>query len=402
MGKLYDSEKNYRKAIKLNPDYSESFFNLGITLRDLGRLDETEDNYKKAIELNPNRAELYNNLGIVLKELGKLDESEQNYKKAIKLKPDYADAYHNMSFTLLLKHDFKKAYDLYEWRWKTEQKIGEKFNTSKPLWKGESNKRILIWKEQGIGDEIIFCSMLSELKAKSEKLIVHCDKRLIPLFKRSLSKDIIFEDSKKNINEKDYDVHIPMGSISKYFRKNLKSFSFTSKGYLKADKVKTLKIRNKLIKDKKQKLIGISWNTKSIVQMASFKNILLIDLVSVLKKNDTKIVSLQYDHKLDEIADIKRNLGIEINLLPEIDNRNDLDGLSSLISACDLVVSIDNFIVRLAGSLGVKTKILLPYTMDERWGLKGDKSYLYESVKLYRQTELGNWKKVLKEIENDL
>ena len=402
LGELYDSEKSYRKAIKLNPNYSEGYFNLGITLRDLGRLGESENNYKKAIELNSNRAELYNNLGVVLRELGKLDESEQNYKKAIKLKPDYADAYNNNSFTLLLKHDFKKAYDFYEWRWKTKHKIGEKFNTSKPLWKGESGKRILIWKEQGIGDEIIFCSMLSELKAKSEKLIVHCDKRLIPLFKRSLSKDIIFEGSKNNINEKDYDVHIPMGSVSKYFRENLKSFSVTSKGYLKADKDRTLKIRNKLLKDKKQTLIGISWYTKSRIQMASFRNIFLNDLVSVLKNNDTKIVSLQYDHKSDEIEDLKKNNGIEINLLPEVDNRNDLDGLASLISACDLVVSIDNFTVHLAGSLGVKTKILLPYTMDARWGFGGEKSYLYESVKLYRQTELGDWKKVLKKLENDL
>ena len=402
MGELYDSEKSYRKAIKLNPNYSEGYFNLGITLRDLGRLGESENNYKKAIELNSNRAELYNNLGVVLRELGKLDESEQNYKKAIKLKPDYADAYNNNSFTLLLKHDFKKAYDFSEWRWKTKHKIGEKFNTSKPLWKGESGKRILIWKEQGIGDEIIFCSMLSELKAKSEKLIVHCDKRLIPLFKRSLSKDIIFEGSKNNINEKDYDVHIPMGSVSKYFRENLKSFSVTSKGYLKADKDRTLKIRNKLLKDKKQTLIGISWYTKSRIQMASFRNIFLNDLVSVLKNNDTKIVSLQYDHKSDEIEDLKKNNGIEINLLPEVDNRNDLDGLASLISACDLVVSIDNFTVHLAGSLGVKTKILLPYTMDARWGFEGEKSYLYESVKLYRQTELGDWKKVLKKLENDL
>ena len=79
-----------------------------------------------------------------------------------------------------------------------------------------------------------------------------------------------------------------------------------------------------------------------------------------------------------------------------------MDGLASLISACDLVVSIDNFTVHLAGSLGVKTKILLPYTMDARWGFEGEKSYLYKSVKLYRQTELGDWKKVLKKLENDL
>ena len=351
--------------------------------------------------LKTNYPEAYNNLGIVFRELGMLEESEDNYNKAIKLKPDYADAYNNLSFTLLLKNDFKKAYDLSEWRWKTKHNIGQKFISTKPLWNGESGKRVFTWKEQGIGDEIMFCSMLSELKAKSEKLLVHCDKRLIPLFKRSFSKDIIYESDRKDISEQDYDAHIPMGSIYKHFREDLTSFTTTSKGYLKADEQKKLKIRNKLIKDKKQKLIGISWYTKSKIQMSSFRNILLNDLVTVLKTDNSKIVSLQYDQNINEITDLKNNLGIEIIQVPEIDNKNDLDGLASLISACDLIVSIDNFTVHLAGSLGVKTKILLPYTMHSRWGMKGDKSYLYDSVKLYRQKNLGDWSEVLKELKND-
>ena len=402
MGKLEESEKSYKKAIELNPNYAEGYYNLGVTLRDLGRLKHSKDNYEKAITLKPNYSEAYNNLGVVFRELGKLEESENSYKKAIKLNPDFADAYNNLSFTFLLKNDFENAYKFSEWRWKTRHNIGKKFITNKPLWNGESNKRVLTWKEQGIGDEILYCSILSELEAISEKIIVNCDKRLIPLFKRSLSKDIVFKSDKKSILEEDYDNHIPIASISKYFRKNLKSFANTSDGYLKADKQKTLKIRNSLIKNNKEKLIGISWHTKSRIQMASFRNILLSDLASALYGSNTKLVNLQYDEKSNEVRDLKNNLGIELLQVPEIDNRNDIDGLASLISACDLVVSIDNFTVHLAGSLGVNTKILLPITMDARWGLEDQKSYLYNSVKLYRQTELGNWENVLKELKNDL
>ena len=402
MGRLEDSKNSYKTSIRLNPDYAEGYFNLGVTLRDLGNLEDSKSNYEKAISIKPNYPEAYNNLGVVFREIGNLDKSEYSYKKAINLKPDYADAYNNLSFTLLLKNDFKKAYDFSEWRWSTEHNIGKKFITTKPLWNGESGKRVLAWKEQGIGDEIMHCSMLSELKAKSKKLVVHCDKRLIPIFKRSLSDDIIYESDKMNISDKDYDAHIPLGSISKYFRNDLRSFAVTANGYLKANKEKAHKIRSGLIKNNKGKLIGISWYTKSRIQMASFRNIMLSDLASVLNNSDTKLVNLQYDDKENEIKDLKNKFGIELIQVPEVDNRNDIDGLASLISACDFVVSIDNFTVHLAGSLGVKTKILLPYTMDARWGLKGKESYLYDSVSLYRQTELGNWKKVLKELSEDI
>ncbi len=402
MGKLEESENSYKKAIELNPNYSESYYNLGVTLRDQGRLEDSKNNYEKAIILKPDYPEAYNNLGVVLRELGKLEESENSYKKAINLNPDYADAYNNLSFTLMLKNDFKEAYKFSEWRWKTNKNIGTKFITNKPVWNGESNKRILVWKEQGIGEEIMYCSMLSELKAKSKELIVNCDKRLIPLFKRSISKDIIYKSDKKNILETDFDTHIPMASISKHFRGNLKSFANTSNGYLKADKEKTHNIRNSLIKNDKEKLIGVSWHTKSRIQMASFRNLILSDLALVLNNSNTKLVNLQYGDKSSEIGVLKSKFGIELLNVPEIDNRNDIDGLASIISACDLVVSIDNFTVHLAGSLGVKTKILLPFTMDARWGLNIRKSYLYNSATLYRQKNLGDWSEVLEELKNDI
>ena len=78
--------------------------------------------------------------------------------------------------------------------------IGKKYLTEKPIWNGEKNKSVLVWKEQGVGDEIMYNSILPELKAISKKLIVYCDKRLIPLFNRSFSKDVIFESNKININ----------------------------------------------------------------------------------------------------------------------------------------------------------------------------------------------------------
>ena len=400
--KLKESEESYKKAIKLNPNFADAYNNLGYTLRELGRLDESESSYNKAIELNPNFAEAYNNLGFVLKELGRLDESESSYNIAINLKPDFADAYNNLSLTLLSKGNFQDAFKLSEWRWKTELKIGEQFYSNKPYWDGENNCSVFVWREQGIGDEIMYCSILPELIEKSKKVILNCDERLIPLFKRSLPDKVTFESKQNNINEDKYDFHIPMGSLPLHFRKDLTSFNRSSNGYLKANKVKTIEFRKQLSDKKNIKIIGLSWHTKSLIQMASFRNIPLKNLVYEINNSEIKFISLQYGDTSEEIQKVKKELGVDIIDLKEVDKRDDIDNLAALVSACDLVVSIDNFILHLAGSLGVKTKALLPFSSDSRWGHKNDKCHLYDSVYLYRQNSLGDWKKVLKQLKEDI
>lgn len=400
-GRLEESKLNFETVLKLKPDNAEGYYNLGVVLRDLGRLEESEEYYKKAIELKPNYVEAYNNLGVTLRELRKLEESDLNYNKAIKLNPKHADAYNNLSFNYLLKKEFKQAYELSEWRWKTKRNIGNVFVTKKPLWNGEKNKTIFVWKEQGVGEEIMFGSILNDLEKISNKLIVNCDKRLIPLFERSLSKKIIYEPNRNKINENDFDHHIPMGSLRSYFRKNLEDYSVTSKGFLSANNEKKLHFERKLKSNTNDMSVGISWSTKSSIQMSSFRNVSLEKLIQSLKNLNLKFVNLQYGDVTKEIEEINNKLGINIITFPDLNYKNDIDDLASLVSACDLIVSIDNFTVHLAGSLGKETKLLLPYTMDSRWGIDDNFSYIYDSVKIFRQTELNNWDSVFQELLKD-
>ena len=270
------------------------------------------------------------------------------------------------------------------------------------MWNGEVEKSILIWKEQGIGDEIMYSSMLPEIKKISKKVIVHCDKRLIPLFKRSFANDIIYESDNQNIKEDDYDYHIPFGSLPRYYRQKLKSFSISSKGFLKNEIKNTLKFKEKLKDNLNVKLIGISWNTKSNIQMASFRNIDLKYLTTELYNNKVKFVNLQYGDTSEEIHKLKQETGIQVTEIPDLNIKNEIDKLASLVAACDIVVSIDNFTVHLAGSLGIETKVLLPFTMDSRWGLKEKTSHLYDSVTLYRQNKLGNWENAIEELKKNI
>ena len=88
--------------------------------------------------------------------------------------------------------------------------------------------------------------------------------------------------------------------------------------------------------------------------------------------------------------------------MPGLDLFSDIDSLAALISACDYIISIDNLNSHFAGALGVKTMLLLPKVADERWGLESNKTYLYDSLVLYRQSSYNDWNEPLKKIKTDI
>ena len=99
---------------------------------------------------------------------------------------------------------------------------------------------------------------------------------------------------------------------------------------------------------------------------------------------------------------LKRDFGISVLDVSEIDKFYDLDGLAALISACDHIVSIDNVTVHLAGAMGQATRVLLPFACDWRWMVDRSDSPWYPEMTLYRQKIRGDWAGVLEAIKQDL
>ena len=129
---------------------------------------------------------------------------------------------------------------------------------------------------------------------------------------------------------------------------------------------------------------------------AEAKVISLTQLAKQLHAPKIKLVNLQYGDVSDELGVLSEEHGIEIIQLPEIDNKNDIDGLAALIMACDKVVSISNLTIHLAGALGKEAHVLLASSNDWRWGQNRNSSYWYDSVRLHRQTKINDWDAVLK------
>lgn len=370
----------YEKAIENDPSYGDAYNNLANALKDVGFLDEAIFNYEKAIESQPQKAELHSNLSVALKDKFELSKALKVINKAIDLKEDFYDALWNKGLIQLSMKNYEDGWKSYEWRWKATNFDSTYLPTSRPIWNGKS-ERVLVWQEQGIGDQIMFSTMFEEFAQLCELAIFQVDRRLLPIFRRTFPQFHIIPGDKK-LNESEYDSHIPMGSLCQYFRKSETDFTNAKPTRLKADKTSSQKIRQAFrIGDKT--LIGISWRSMNKAT-GLMRSLTLSEFLEPFRGKNVEIVNLQYGNCKEEIEQAYKDTGIAVKSVNEIDTFTNIDHLAALIQCCDRVITIDNSTVHLSASMGKPTDLLLPFITDWRW-CGGEKSPMwYDCVTTHR------------------
>ena len=274
-----------------------------------------------------------------------------------------------------------------------------KLNSSR-LWNGKKfNGKLLVFGEQGLGDLVLFSSMLKDLLIIQKDITVTTEERLLSLFKRSFNK-ITFISNKSKPDYKDFDKFIFLGSLGKFFRNSIKSFPNNPKPFLIPSK-KTVNKINGYIGRTSLKKVGLSWQTSS-KNNSKGRNISLKYFEPILKLNGYKFIDLQYGNTTLERFKIKDNFNIDIFHIDDLDYKNDIEGLAALISKCDLVITIPNFTTQLAAALGVPVFLLLPFSSDWRWFMNRSDSPWYPNVRLFKQKTLMDWGDVINEIHNKL
>ena len=399
LGQLKKSISSYKEAIKINPKNPNNYYNKAITFKQAGKIFEAEENYKKALLLDPKHIGSYHNLSLIYEQRGQIKEALSVAKNILKFEPNHPDTKHAIGKFSLQLGLFREGWRNYEYRWKIfpGNKAGFPIQ-NKPFWKGEKGKTIVIWKEQGIGDQIICLSLIPEVQQMCSSLSVYIDPRLHSLCRRAMPNINIIPDE-KSLKVQKCDFHIPIQSIGRLIRNDISDFDRTVNGYLKADPQRVEAIRKELKLEGKT-AIGISW--KSFNTGYKTKSICLRDMERMFAGLDIVLVNLQYGDVADEIKEFKEEAGIEVLQCASVDNREDLDGLAALIEACDLVVSTSNVTVHMAGALAKKTWVMLNYVPIYYWLLERTDSVWYPTLTLYRQPILDDWGSVFSSIRSDL
>jgi tetratricopeptide (TPR) repeat protein len=392
----------YEKVLALNPDHSAALSNLGSLIDDMGKPAEALPYYERALKADPGNAQAWTNRGATYMHLKKYEEAIQAYEKSIALAPQLPESYYNKGMLHLTLCQFGQGWKLYEHRWQSNSSKSVPLKSSKPRWAGQKmSGALFVWAEQGVGDHVFYCSMLKSLIAMHSKLIVSVDGRMLPIMRRSFP-GIEFVDQKSPPQEVRYDYQIAMGSLGEWLRPDVASFSQQPNSYLVADQARAKTLRQKINAGGK-KVCGISWISKND-SIGEFKSLELADLLPILRNPEYVFVDLQYGDTSKERAKLEEEHGIKVVKLQEVDNFSDLDGLTALIEACDVVCTVSNTTTHFAGAIGKETLLLAPYALGKIWYWhdEQDVSIWYPNVRIFRQQAMGDWAGPIKAIRQEL
>ena len=357
--------------------------------------------YKNALHLSEDKESIQNNIGALYFEFNKVKRAIRYFKK-ISNSDGNTKTLLNLAYAYIADNRFKEGWEKYEYRWKVDP--GDKVVwplKDKPLWDGKSASGVLLWREQGIGDDIIFLGLVPEAYEKAGKdMTVLIDPRLVAMCERSMPGIEFLPAVKGSVQEDRFDYHLPMGSLPRLFRSSEEDFSKTRESYLKADMERVEVLRKELGVEGK-KVIGISWKSFKSLNTTK-KSMDLEQFGRMFDGLDIVLLNLQYGDVNEEIRAFTKGTGIEVLQCSSVNLKEDLDGLGALIALCDLVVSTSNVTIHMAGALGKEAWVLLPFAANFWWLIERTDSLWYPTVKLYRQKSLQDWSEILKVVRSDL
>jgi len=436
--------KYYRRAAEYDENNPEIYRGIGAACRLLGKYHEAEDALGKSLGINPRDQALHEVSGLFYMDTGYPKKARGHFIKSMELGNDTINIRRNLCAALQAQGDYETAKqcfnDLYQHtkdvvsRWnhgllqlmtgdfshgwneyeiRHDNAISGTRAFRYPSWNGEAltGKTILLYGEQGIGDEIMFASCLQDIAGQAGCCFLECDDRLAALFSRSFP-DIrlhgsdrtradseqcqAFSDHHKKIN---IDFQLPVGSLPRYFRKTINDFPHHS-GYLNADTPSVDKWRQRLQALGEGPKIGISWRGGVPQTRQYLRSIPLADWLPIVSGQGVHFVSLQYSDCSDEITALSEDHGVTLHHWPEV--ITNLDETAALITALDLVISVQTTIVHLAGALGRPAWVLVPYSPEWRYMASGKHLPWYPSITVMRQQALRDWSGLIQEVVRQL
>lgn len=365
------------------PVAPEIYSNLGLAYKYAGLMDRAAHYFEEALKVEKTAGVLCN-YGSMFVEAGDAEKGISHLREAVKLDPTLELAKWNLSLIELATGKWEEGWENYEaGKAPGGLRPDRDFNVhpSVPLWDGKSAGRIAVSGEQGIGDEIMFASMLPDLlKTRGpEDVILECHPRLETLFQKSFPGVKTYPTRKEaNIMWPHYerpDWRIAIGSLGKFYRRSLTDCPGTP--YLKAEP--SLPNSGKF-------RVGISWTGGRLSQRVAKRTVPLNWWKSILSVSGVEFVSLQYTDCEEEIASVERE-GFTILQHPGA-KATDYYEAAKLVASCDLVITVCTSVVHLAGALGVPAWVMVPKFPAWRYQNSGRNPF-YRSVRHYRATEEG-------------
>ena len=408
----------YEKAVSVCENFSEAINNLGGCYRKAGMYDKAMACFEKAVEIGKSDkfkrdtkadgssllADYVSNLGSIYVGMHNPEKALGYLNEAINIYNQCGNARWNRSLALLEMGDYENGFIDYDFGDRMDAKKHRNYRPGQgqtPLWEGEKDKTVVVHGEQGIGDELMFATILPDLAKDCKKVIFDAHPRLYTMFRRSFAEYNIdvYGTRKDNQlvwpNKYEIDYRIPIGSIAKFYRKRLEDFP--KKPYLKAKESEVAIVNEKLDLLPAKKLnIGLSWKGGTATSSKTHRILPMKHLDILFNELDANFISLQYHengkHEVDRYNEQSNN-----NIYHWQKIIDDYDLTCALLSRLDLVISVPQSIIHLAGVMGVKAYQLSPYNYIWQMGVYGKQLPWYSSITSIWQRSPDDWEYVVLE-----
>ena len=396
LGRLEEAIAGYDAAIARKPDYAYAYCNRGVVQQHLGRFAEAVASFDKAAALDPADPLVPYNRALLMQDFGRWDEALTGYDRTIALSPGHADAHFNRSLVQLFTGNFAQGWLDFEWRWKNAARLGigaAAASFSEPLWLGQepiAGKRLLLQSEAGLGDTIQFCRYATACAALGATVILEVQPALVDLLNtlEGVSRVIA-----KGAPLPAFDYHCPLMSLPLAFKTTLDSIPAAPR-YLATDPAKVAQWREALGVRTRPR-VGLVWSGNPKNQIDARRSIPLAEWVPHLPRE------LHYFSLQNEVRAADQNTLAANPFIFDV-GKMSFVSFAAFCECMDVVLCVDTSVAHLSGALGLRTWVLLPFVPDWRWMRNRDDSPWYPSMRLYRQTEAGDWQGVFRRVATDL
>ena len=389
-GNLTEAIACYRESLKLQPDFLLAKYSLGVALGDRGEYPEAMAILEEVIAKEKDNPDAYNSLGFICSELLELEKAIAYYEKAIELNGNFAKAHFNLGMTLLQKGELRRGFAECEWRWQTSQ--FHPFQCPQPKWDGRDirDKTLLVHTEQGTGDAIQFVRYLPIVRRRCRRLVLVCIPDLMPLFATVEGIDKLMPPGEIGLSE--FDVYLPLMSLPHVLGTTLA----TVPG--EVPYLGEWGMGNGEWEIGQKTKVGIVWAGSPSHKSDRNRSCKVMDFLPVLRVPGVEFYSLQVGVRAADLKQLPPEITVE-DLSPQIKNYGDT---AAIVSQLDLIISVDTSVAHLAGALGKPVWTLLSYNPDWRWMLEREDTPWYPTMRLFRQSQRGDWEGVFRRVEREL
>jgi hypothetical protein len=382
------------RAVELAPERPGARLNRANARRDAGDLDGAAQDYRRAVELDSDYAEGWSSLANVYHDQGEWSLALDAHDRAVRLAPEVPQVRWNRSFTLLATAQLEAGWADYESRLLTAAAAPEPRDFPWPVWQGEplAGKRILICREQGLGDEVLFAACLPLALALGARVTFLASPRLVTLFGRAFPAIDVRPDQQGSISGEAFDCYTPLASLPRWLGMTRPSFEVL-RPFLAPDPAQATKWEDRLAGLGPGLRLGICWRSGLVTPERRRHYPPLEAWEPVFTLPGVTLVNLQYDECEPELELIERAHGARVHRWGD-NLKDDLETVIGLLSRLDAVISAPTAITSFAGAAGVPT-----WQVDSGsdWTVFGeDRSPWFPSIRVLRKPPLDrDWGPVL-------